>query len=75
VQEGLSVTLAGAGAGLLCALAAVEVVRSLLFGVAPHDPLTLVAAPLLLVAVAVVACAVPAARAARVDPMEALRAE
>jgi ABC-type antimicrobial peptide transport system permease subunit len=75
VRDGLAVTLAGVAAGFAGALATVQLVRSLLFGVTPHDPLTLAAAPASLVAVAIVACLLPAARAARVDPMIALRAE
>ena len=61
--------------GLAVALAATELVKSLLFGVTPRDPVTLVAAPALLVAIAILASVVPALRAARVDPMIALRAE
>jgi putative ABC transport system permease protein len=64
VREGVGVTVAGAAIGFVAALAAVQLVRSLLFGVTPRDPLTLVAAPLLLIAVAVIACGVPARRAA-----------
>jgi predicted permease len=75
VRDGLAVTLTGVAAGFAAALATVQLVRSLLFGVTPHDPLTLVAAPASLVAVAMVACLLPAARAARVDPMIALRTE
>jgi ABC-type antimicrobial peptide transport system permease subunit len=48
---------------------------SLLFGVTTHDVVTFVVAPALLVVIAVVACAVPAARAARVDPVIVLRFE
>jgi ABC-type antimicrobial peptide transport system permease subunit len=66
------VTLIGVAAGLAVAMAAVQLVQSLLFGVDPHDPLT---APASLIVVAVAACLLPAARAARVDPMIALRAE
>jgi ABC-type antimicrobial peptide transport system permease subunit len=69
------VTLIGVAAGLAVAMAAVQLVQSLLFGVDPHDPLTLLAAPAWLIVVAVAACLLPAARAARVDPMIALRAE
>jgi predicted permease len=75
VRDGLAVTLTGVAAGFAVALATVQLVRSLLFGVTPHDPLTLLAAPASLIVVAVVACLLPAARAARVDPMIALRAE
>jgi putative ABC transport system permease protein len=75
VRHGLAVTAAGVLVGFLAALAAVQSVKALLFGVAPYDPITLFAAPAALVLVALVACALPAARAARVDPMIALRAE
>ena len=49
--------------------------RGLLFGVAPHDPLTLGAVALIIAAVGVAACLLPALRAAKVDPSVALRAE
>ncbi len=75
VRDGLAVTGIGIAAGGTAALGSVQLVRSLLFGITPHDPLTLVAAPASLVLVALVACALPAARAARTDPMLALRAE
>ncbi len=50
-------------------------IRSLLFGVSAFDPLTLVAVTLLLAAVSLFACWIPARRATRVDPLEALRYE
>jgi predicted permease len=75
VRDGLAVTGLGIAAGGAAALVTVQLVRSLLFGISPHDPLTLLAAPLLLVIVALVACLLPAARAAHTDPMIALRAE
>jgi putative ABC transport system permease protein len=75
VREGLMVTLAGLAVGTVAALATVRVVKTLLFGVTPQDPLTLVGAGASLLAVAILACALPASRAARVDPMIALRAE
>ena len=65
----------GAAAGLTAALALSGLMKSLLFGIGPRDPLTFVAAPAVFVAVALVAAYVPARRAARVSPMEALRAE
>jgi predicted permease len=75
VAEGLRVTILGALVGFGAALASVRLVRSLLFGVTTHDPLTLVGGPLVLIAVAVLACAIPAVRAAATDPMLALRDE
>ena len=65
----------GSVAGLAAALALSGLMKSLLFGIGPRDPLTFVAAPAIFVAVALVAAYVPARRAARVSPMEALRAE
>jgi ABC-type antimicrobial peptide transport system permease subunit len=61
--------------GAAAALALSRWMRSLLFGVGPADPLTLVCVAILLVAVALLACYVPARRAMRVDPMTALRYE
>ena len=75
VGEGLTLAWLGVGAGLVLALATTGVVGSILVGVAPRDPLVLGAAAALLVAVAAAASLVPARRAARVDPITALRAE
>ena len=74
---GQSVRLAalGVGIGVVAALASMHVLQSLLFGVKPTDPLLLVLASLLLLAVAVAAGWLPARRAASIDPAEALRAE
>jgi predicted permease len=61
--------------GLPCALALAQFAKSILYGVHPHDPLTFVAVPLFLAAVALLACWIPARRIARVDPQKALRYE
>ena len=67
--------LIGTGIGLVVALAATRVMSSLLFGVSTTDPVIFVAVPLVLTAVALLASYFPARRAARVDPVVALRAE
>lgn len=61
--------------GIGTAAAASRMLESFLYGVATADPLTFVLAPLVLVAVALVACWFPARRATRVDPMSMLRFE
>jgi predicted permease len=73
--EGLQLALAGASAGLALAFAATRVLRGLLFQTEPLDPVSLGAAALVLVAAALVATWLPACRATRVDPIEALRAQ
>jgi len=72
---GETLRLVGTGVviGLCASLAATRWVKSLLFGLQPHDPLTIGLAVLVLLAVAAVAGLLPARRAARVDPMVALR--
>jgi hypothetical protein len=73
--QGLALTGVGIGIGLVLFASVARFLRSFLFGVVPGDPLTLVAASLLLVGIAALASWIPARRAARADPMEALRAE
>jgi putative ABC transport system permease protein len=75
VASGARMVITGAAAGLAVALALSGVMKSLLYGIGPRDPLTFIAAPAVLVLVALAAAYVPARRAARVSPMEALRAE
>jgi predicted permease len=73
--QGFRVTLLGLVLGVLGALALNRLAASLLFGVAPTDPMTFLAVSAFITAVALVACLVPARRATRVDPMVALRDE
>ncbi|MBX3744797.1 MAG: ABC transporter permease [Verrucomicrobiae bacterium] len=75
LRQGMRLAGAGIVVGLPGALATTQWLRSLLFGISPTDPLTFLSIPLLLLAVAWSACWLPARRAARVDPMVALRAE
>jgi ABC-type antimicrobial peptide transport system permease subunit len=73
LSEGGRLVAIGVAAGLVGALLASGFLERLLYGVRPHDPLTLVAVALFMVLVAVPACLLPALRASRVDPMTALR--
>ena len=73
--RGLALTGAGAAAGLAASLPLVSLLRSQLFGVEPLDPLSYAAAALLLALVAAAASLIPALRAVRIDPVEALRFE
>jgi putative ABC transport system permease protein len=75
VGQGLRLVLVGVAIGLAVALAATRVLSNLLFGVTATDPPIFVAVPLLLVAVAILASYVPARKAVRVDPINALRNE
>ena len=75
VRQGALLIAAGVGLGLLAAAASSRVLESFLFGVGSGDRLTFAAAPLVLIAVAFVACWLPARRATRIDPLEVLRFE
>ena len=72
IRQGMILAVIGVAVGLLGAFALTRLIASLLFGVAATDPLTFVAIPLLLLFVALVACYLPARRAARLDPKTAL---
>lgn len=73
--QGMRLTAIGLGIGVIGGLAAAQLLRGLLFGVGPADPLVLLGVSALLALIALVAAWVPARRAAAVDPMEALRVE
>ncbi len=75
VGRAMRLVAVGLGIGLVAALAAGQLLRTQLFGISPRDPLTFASIALVLGAVALLASWVPARRAARVDPMVALRSE
>jgi putative ABC transport system permease protein len=75
VRQGGIVALGGVLAGLATALAGGRLIASLLYDVSPRDPAIFAAATVTLVGVATLACWLPARRAARVSPVEALRAD
>lgn len=75
VNRGLKLALLGLGIGLIAAVVVTRYIGSLLYDVTPTDPVALIGTSLLLVLVAVLASWLPARRAARVDPMVALRHE
>src|SRR5262249_26243086 len=75
IKHGMAVVLLGLGLGLLGSFALTRVMRGLLFGVGATDPLTFACVALLLTLIALVACYLPARRAAKVDPVMALRCE
>jgi predicted permease len=75
VRQGMPVIFGGVVLGLATSLALTRLLRTLLYGVTATDALTFTAVPALLVAIALLACWLPALRASRVDPVQALRCE
>jgi len=75
IIEGARLVIIGVAVGLLAAFCLTRLVRNQLFGVSPTDPVVLAEVVLVVLAVALLACFLPARRATRVDPMEALRYE
>jgi ABC-type antimicrobial peptide transport system permease subunit len=73
LAEGGVLLALGLAGGLLGALFASQLIRGLLFGVAPHDPVTLVAVGMTMAAIGLVACWLPARKAASIDPAVAMR--
>jgi putative ABC transport system permease protein len=73
VRQGAYVALSGVMVGLVIAFTGSRLIESLLYGVSPRDPGVFVATPCMLLGVALVACWLPARRAARLNPLEALR--
>ena len=73
--RGIATAASGVGAGIVGGLFLTRLMEGLLYGVAPRDPATFAAVGLLLIVIAVAASVVPAMRASRVDPLEALRSE
>jgi ABC-type antimicrobial peptide transport system permease subunit len=75
MSEGVRIALIGVIAGTVAAYVAARTMSSLLFGVSPNDPVTIVLVAFVCFATTVAACARPALRAARIQPMSALRAD
>ena len=75
IMQGLRPALIGLTAGLGVALFTTRFLESLLFGMSPADPVTFIGTPILVIAIAIAALLVPAMRATRVDPLQALRTD
>ncbi len=73
LRIGLILITVGVGFGLLGSFAISQTIKTLVFGITPTDPSTLATVSLLLIAIALAACYLPARKAAAVDPMETLR--
>jgi len=75
ISRGLALVMIGVACGVACAAATTGVFRSLLFDVSPVDPLTYATVSIGLVVAAALATYIPASRASRIDPIDALRAD
>jgi ABC-type antimicrobial peptide transport system permease subunit len=75
LRQGMTLAGLGIAIGLVGALGVTRVMRALLYGISPTDPLTFAAAVPVLAAAALLACWIPARRAMRVDPIVALRSD
>jgi putative ABC transport system permease protein len=74
LREGVVLLVVGLALGIAGALSAARVIRGLLFGVAPHDPATFAGVAVMMATIGLVACWIPALRAARIDPAISMRA-
>jgi ABC-type antimicrobial peptide transport system permease subunit len=75
LREALTITAIGVAIGLPVAFALGHLIRSFFYGIEPHDPLTITGTIMIMVMVTTLAAWIPARRAAKIDPMEALRYE
>jgi ABC-type antimicrobial peptide transport system permease subunit len=75
ISDGMTPALSGAAIGIAAALVITRTIRSLLYGLSPADPMTLLLTPLALALIVLAALAIPALRATRVDPARTLRAD
>jgi putative ABC transport system permease protein len=75
MRQGLAIACAGLACGVVSALVLTRYLTTMLFGVEPTDPITFGVLSVAVVAVSALACYVPARRAARVDPISAIRVE
>jgi predicted permease len=75
IREGVAIVVVGAPVGMIASLVLSQLISAQLYGVGPHDPGALIAAVVLIAAIAFLACWIPARRASRVNPIEALRTE
>jgi hypothetical protein len=75
LREGSGLVALGLALGIADAFASAGVIRRLLFGIASHDPVTFIGVAVTMAAIGIVACWIPALRAARIDPAIAMRSE
>lgn len=75
LSQGLTLTMLGVSIGLLVSLLFMRVMSGLIYGIRINDPTTYISASIILITVAFIACFIPARRAIKIDPMEALRYE
>jgi putative ABC transport system permease protein len=75
LKNGVKIALVGVGIGVLAAMLFCRYLKAMLFAITPTDPVTYILVAILLLGVALLACYIPARRAAKIDPMEALRYE